>query len=73
MQFQLPDRDLREANIFINEVRVQVSAWRNSGYPGVTPTTRRLLEHWNNPKNEPRIFFYQREAVETDIHQQTAK
>ena len=65
--FELPDRDLREANVFINNVRVQVTAWRNSGYPGVTPTTRRLLEHWNNPDNEPRLFFCQREAVETAI------
>lgn len=68
MKFELPDQDLRQANVFINSVRVQVSAWRNSGYPGVTPTTRRLLEHWNNPDNEPRLFFCQREAVETAIY-----
>lgn len=68
MHFELPDQDLRQANVFINSVRVQVSAWRNSGYPGVTPTTRRLLEHWNNPDNEPRLFFCQREAVETAIY-----
>ncbi len=61
-------RELREANIFINRVRDQVTAWRKSGYPGVTPTTRRLLEHWNNPENEPRLFFCQREAVETAIY-----
>ena len=68
LQFELPDRDLREANAFINSVRTQVTAWRNSGYPGVTPTTRRLLEHWNNPENEPRLYFCQREAVETAIY-----
>ena len=68
MQFELPDRDLREANTFINSVRTQVTAWRNSGYPGVTPTTRRLLEHWNNPKNEPCLYFCQRETVETAIY-----
>ncbi len=64
----LPDPEVREANLFINKVRAQVTAWRNSGYPGVTPTTRRLLEHWNNPDNEPRLFFCQREAVETAIY-----
>lgn len=64
----LPDPELREANIFINRVRAQVTAWRNSGYPGVTPTTKRLLEHWNKPENEPRLFFCQREAVETAIY-----
>ena len=68
LQFELPDRDLREANTFINSVRTQVTAWRNSGYPGVTPTTRRLLEHWNNSENEPRLYFCQREAVETAIY-----
>ncbi|MXV84247.1 restriction endonuclease subunit R [Candidatus Poribacteria bacterium] len=68
MQFELPDQDLRQANAFINSVRTQVTAWRNSGYPGVTPTTRRLLEHWNNPENEPRLFFCQHEAVETAIY-----
>ena len=68
LQFELPDRDLREANTFINSVRTRVAAWRNSGYPGVTPTTRRLLEHWNNPENEPRLYFCQREAVETAIY-----
>ena len=68
MQFELPNRDLREANTFINNVRIRVAAWRSSGYPGVTPTTRRLLEHWNNPENEPRLYFCQREAVETAIY-----
>ena len=68
LQFELPDRDLREANTFINNVRTRVAAWRNSGYPGVTLTTRRLLEHWNNPDNEPRLYFCQREAVETAIY-----
>lgn len=68
LQFELPDQDLREANTFINSVRTQVAAWRNSRYPGVTPTTRRLLEHWNKPENEPRLYFCQREAVETAIY-----
>ncbi len=64
----LPDPEVREANMFINRVRAQVTAWRNNGYPGVTPTTRRLLEYWNKPENEPRLFFCQREAVETAIY-----
>ena len=68
LQFELPNSDLREANTFINSVRTRVTVWRNSGYPGVTPTTRRLLEHWHNPENEPRLYFCQREAVETAIY-----
>ncbi|RKU18714.1 restriction endonuclease subunit R [Candidatus Poribacteria bacterium] len=63
-----PDPELREANVFINRVRAQVTAWRKSSYPGVTPTTKRLLEYWSNPENEPRLFFCQREAVETAIY-----
>lgn len=64
----LPDPEIREANLFINKVRAQVTAWRKSGYPSVTPTTKRLLEYWNNHENEPRLFFCQREAVETAIY-----
>lgn len=52
----LPDAELREANVFINRVLAQVTEWRKSGYPGVTPTTKHLLEYWNNSENEPRLF-----------------
>ena len=68
MQFELPESDIREANTFINNVRAEVTTWRKSGYPGVTPTTKRLLEHWNSTDNEPRLYFCQREAVETAIY-----
>ncbi len=34
-----------------------VKAWRGRGYPGVTPITRRLPDHWNNPERERRLFF----------------
>ena len=46
-----------------------MKAWRESGYPGVTGTTRRLLEHWRDRRNfkERRFFFCQLEAVETLI------
>lgn len=30
----------------VNELRKAVFTWRNEGYPGVTPTTRRLLQFW---------------------------
>ncbi len=42
--------------------------WREAGHPGVTHTTRRLLEHWTNPDRERRLFFCQIEAVETAIY-----
>jgi len=59
----------REVNQLINEVRYQVDLWRAMGYPGVTPYTRKLLEHWaaGPPEREEPMFFCQREAAETAI------
>ena len=53
----------------VNRIRPQVKKWRESGYPGVTGITRRLLEHWNNREgaDDLRLFFCQMEAVETLI------
>jgi len=51
----------------VNTIRERVKAWRERGYPGVTPITRQLLQHWNNPERERKLFFCQREAIETLI------
>ncbi|MDW8310862.1 MAG: DEAD/DEAH box helicase family protein, partial [Verrucomicrobiales bacterium] len=51
----------------VNTVRQRVKTWRERGYPGVTPLTRQLLDHWNNPDRERKLFFCQREAAETLI------
>ncbi|MGQ9855012.1 MAG: DEAD/DEAH box helicase family protein, partial [Candidatus Oleimicrobiaceae bacterium] len=51
----------------VNTIRERVKAWRVRGYPGVTPITRQLLNHWHNPGRERKLFFCQREAVETLI------
>jgi len=51
----------------VNTIRERVKAWRERGYPGVTPITRQLLNHWSNPDRERRLFFCQREAAETLI------
>jgi type III restriction enzyme len=51
----------------VNTIRERVKAWRERGYPGTTPITRQLLNHWNNPERERKLFFCQREAVETLI------
>ena len=55
-------------NEFINRVRERVALWRRGGYVGVTATTRRLLEHWQSPERERRLFFCQVEALETAIY-----
>jgi len=60
--------DRIEPNHFINRVRGQVAQWRRGGWPGVTPTTRRLLDYWTHPDRERRLFFCQLEAVETAIY-----
>jgi type III restriction enzyme len=50
----------------VNEIRARVNAWRERGWPGVTPVTRDLLEHWSREDRRP-LFFAQREAAETII------
>ncbi|MDH7486451.1 MAG: DEAD/DEAH box helicase family protein [Anaerolineae bacterium] len=51
----------------VNAIRERVKTWRHRGYPGVTPITRQLLNHWNDPDRERKLFFCQREAAETLI------
>ena len=53
----------------VNQIRPRIKAWRESGYPGVTGITKRLLEHWHNPEEREyrRFFFCQLEAIETLI------
>jgi type III restriction enzyme len=51
----------------VNVIRDRVRAWRARDYPGITPLTRQLLQHWSNPDRERRLFFCQLEAAETLI------
>jgi type III restriction enzyme len=63
-----------EGTHLVNAVRAAVDAWRANGYPGASPTTRRLLGFWfddehRTPDGAPfRFYFCQREAVETFIY-----
>jgi type III restriction enzyme len=59
--------DRMRANDLINRIRAEIDLWRRGGYRGITPTTRRLLEHWTDSERERRLFFCQIEAVETAI------
>ena len=58
------------SNALINEIRKHVDQWRNlpSRQWGVSPETQRLLLHWRDPYRSRRLFFCQREAVETLIY-----
>ena len=57
----------RETNSLINDLRREVERWRHRDYERVTPTSRKLLQHWADPARENRVLFCQREAAETAI------
>lgn len=62
-----------QQNDFVNQLRNEVRAWRESGYPGTALVTRRLLEWWFERNEERRaigrrFFFCQQEAIETVIY-----
>ena len=48
-----------------NQIRERVRAWREAGWPGTTGVTAELLAYWHRPDRERRLFFCQREAIET--------
>ena len=53
----------------VNLIRQRMKGWRDSGYPGVSAITKRLLEHWTDPeeRGDRPFFFCQLEAAETLI------
>ena len=55
-------------NPFVNDIRARIAQWREQGYPGVTNVTSRLLEYWQRPDRDRRLFFAQLEAAETAIY-----
>ena len=62
-----------ELNDAVNQLRDDVRAWREAGYPGTAVVTRRLIEWWFERDEErravaKRFFFCQQEAVETVIY-----
>ncbi|WP_062515686.1 BPTD_3080 family restriction endonuclease [Halobacillus sp. KGW1] len=59
---------VKEEHTFINTMREKVNKWRKGGYVGVTRTTARLLEYWNNKERDKKLFYCQLEAVETAIY-----
>jgi type III restriction enzyme len=57
----------------VDKIREAVDAWRTGGYPGTSPTSTRLLQHWfldeHQSDGQPfRWYFAQQEAVETLIY-----
>ena len=52
----------------VNALRADVERWRETNYRNATPVTRELLRHWARDDLLRRLFFCQREAVETSIY-----
>jgi type III restriction enzyme len=69
-QRELALEDKVTTNVLVNEIRKHVDQWRElpSSQWGVTPETQRLLLHWRDQYRERKLFFCQREAVETLIY-----
>ena len=62
LEFDLGDAD---HNTQVNDIRAAVGRWRREFYPGVTGVTRQLLDWWSQGQTKHRLFFAQREAIET--------
>ena len=45
-----------------------MAIWRKGGYVRITRTTANLLEYWQLPERERKLFFCQIEALETAIY-----
>ncbi len=71
-----PQKDLLEVNEYgatygdelVNLVRREAKIWRGESYPNTTRVTRELLTYWFlDATRENRLFYAQREAIETAI------
>jgi len=52
----------------VNALRDDVRRWRKSNYENATSVTKQLFAHWARSDRPRRLFFCQREAVETIIY-----
>ncbi len=72
--YQIPTQRRESNAAFVPGIRKDVDGWRAQGYPGVTETTRRLLQHWFETDHTTRkgeewhYYFCQREAIETLVY-----
>jgi type III restriction enzyme len=57
--------ELQKENEFINKLRAIIKEWRETGYIGITKTSRDLLSYWRDDTRENKLFFCQIEALET--------
>ncbi len=70
---QMPEGDEHAARgewrelALVNLVRERMAEWREAARPGITRTTRELIEYWSRDGRRTRLFFAQREAAEAVI------
>ena len=57
--------EMQKENVFINKIRTKIMEWRGAGYPGITKTSRDLLNYWRDENRDNKLFFCQTEAMET--------
>ena len=67
-QMELFQEEERDDLPVVNKLRADVKRWRDSKYERATPVTKELLRHWAREDLPRRLFFCQREAVETIIY-----
>lgn len=67
-QVDLFAEEQRDDLPLINSLRADVKRWRESGYRGASHVTKDLLKWWSREDAPRRLFFCQREAVETLIY-----
>jgi type III restriction enzyme len=56
----------------VNLLRKDVKRWRDADFRGASNVTKELLRHWARKDRDRRLFFCQREAVETIIYLRVA-
>ena len=67
-QLSLFQEEQRDDLPLVNALRDDVRRWRNSKYESATNVTKELLRHWGREDLLRRLFYCQREAVETIIY-----
>ena len=67
-QMTLFQEEERDDLPLVNKLRADVKRWRETNYRNATVVTRELLRHWARDDLLRRLFFCQREAVETIIY-----
>ena len=71
--FELVEERRPSHLLLVNSLRASVNQWRESGHPGVSDVTQRLLTFWFEEDHLVgdrlfKFYFGQREAVETLIY-----